>query len=96
MRISVRKDDPGYRPWAVRCSVLLDGERVGDCHTADEELGAVWVSCRDGYGRLMLNFMRNKVVAGVLRGKVEIIGYWEAVSLYNAAQMRMAGVGRIR
>lgn len=39
MRISVRNSDPGYFEGSYRCTVFLDGVKLDDCVTADEEEG---------------------------------------------------------
>ncbi len=39
MRISVKNSDPGYFEGSYRCSVYLDGVKLDDCVTADEEEG---------------------------------------------------------
>lgn len=39
MRKSLLKNDPGYDPESYLYEVYLDGYRVKDCHTADEEKG---------------------------------------------------------
>lgn len=39
MRISTRKDDPGYTARAYNYQVYLDGKKLDHCHTADEEKG---------------------------------------------------------
>lgn len=46
MRLSVRKDDPGYPAWSridqkAEVRVYLDGIQVEECITADEEAGYV-------------------------------------------------------
>lgn len=37
MRVSIRKDDSGYRPDACLFEVLLNGTKINDAITADEE-----------------------------------------------------------
>lgn len=39
MRISVRNSDPGYFEGSYRCTVFLDGVKLDDCVTADEQEG---------------------------------------------------------
>jgi hypothetical protein len=43
MRVSINKTDPAYTQAAYGYIVLLDGEVLNNCHTADEELGCAWV-----------------------------------------------------
>jgi len=43
MRVSVKKNDPGYSNYSHRFKVFLNGEELKYCFTADEELGMVWV-----------------------------------------------------
>ena len=44
MRMSVKKGDIGYFKYAREFSVFLNGEEVVRAHTADEELGKVWIN----------------------------------------------------
>lgn len=51
MRLSVRKDDPGYSPTAQRnAEAFLDGKKVDHCFTADEETGEVFLYRTDKDG----------------------------------------------
>lgn len=50
VRVSVRKDDPGYGPLAMRASVYLDGTLQRAVFTADEEKGYVHRFALDGRG----------------------------------------------
>lgn len=69
MRVSVRKDDAGYRPDAHDFEAFLDGQRVEHCFTADEELGEAHVFDLSPKTRLS-NYSRP--AEKVLTGKVEI------------------------
>lgn len=71
MRISVDKRDPAFHPMAYDCNVLLDGERLTSCITADEERGEAICLQRDEQGRLVV--ADNSVVIQTLRGKVEVL-----------------------
>ena len=42
MRISTKKDDPGYKEDAYLYKVTLDGKERLDCFTADEEAGMIF------------------------------------------------------
>jgi len=43
MRISVRKNDAGYREDAYQFVILLNGCVLDECFTADEETGEAWI-----------------------------------------------------
>ncbi len=73
MRISVRKDDPGYHPQAVGCRVVLNGKEIERCFTADEEAGEAFCYATDANGDCILNQARDGVVEIIYKGKVEII-----------------------
>ena len=73
MRISVRENDPGYHPQAYKCEPMLDGKKVKDCFTADEETGEVFCHARDEKGNFILNDKMTEVVEVVKKGKVSII-----------------------
>ena len=45
MRVSVKKQDPGYVPDPQNYEVFLDGEKLLNCHTADEEKGIAYCYC---------------------------------------------------
>lgn len=72
MRISILKDDPGYRGDTRLFQVRFDGELLDNCVTADEELCAVWVLTNEMRPDLSGEEMLRK------RGKVEIIAPSEA------------------
>ena len=75
MRISVRKDDPGFHPKAMQCTIFVDGVDVTNrCYTADEEQGKAWCFKHNKENRPFLDpDTPNKVAAEVLTGKVVII-----------------------
>ena len=72
MRLSVRKDDPGYNPRARRYQPYLDGERVLHCFTADEELGRVWCHKTAANGKYIVDRVKNEILTEMKCGKVEI------------------------
>ncbi len=43
MRISIFEIDPGWVPDPKNYEVLLDGERIDNCVTADDRCGLVYV-----------------------------------------------------
>ena len=74
MRVSVIEGDPGYKKWAVLCRVLLDGEEVSHCFTADKEKGEVYCYVTDKNGRMVLDHENPRNVKTVVkRGKVLIV-----------------------
>ena len=73
MRISVKKEDLGYRPDAFSVRVKLDGEEIKDCFTADEELGEAHCVARNDKGELYVGKSGNELAKVVKRGKVKII-----------------------
>ena len=68
MRVSVIKNDPGYIEWAYGYEVHLDGVKLMNCFTADEEHGEAHCYKTDANGRPF----RNGSIE-ILKGKVEII-----------------------
>lgn len=72
MRISVLKDDPGYRPDAYRFKVFLDGRFLEDCHTADEELGKAAVYAYDSNGELLRDPKTGDIFSICFEGEVII------------------------
>lgn len=71
MRVSVRKDDPGYRSDAVLFEVTLDGQKLRGCFTADEELGKAWRYAEDENGVTIIDRnpdrLREECIEGVVR-----------------------------
>ena len=76
MRLSVRKDDPGFNQEAtLHCSIFVNGVNVTErCHTADEEEGKAWCFKHNELGRPFTdpNFP-DRAVEEVLTGKVIIL-----------------------
>lgn len=74
MRLSVRSDDPGYRPLAIGARVTLDGVALaGNCFTADEELGEAHCFRRDPTtGNFIVDRLTGFPEEEILRGQVKI------------------------
>jgi len=70
VRISVRANDPGLRPDAIRARVFLDGALISDCFTADEEKGEAHCYARDASGKMIID--GDSIREEVRRGKVRI------------------------
>lgn len=73
MRISVNKEDEGYRKDAHAYLPFLNGEKVEDCMTADEERGYVLVYIRDEEDHLCMNRITNRIKTKRLSGTVMIV-----------------------
>ncbi|MBW1672108.1 MAG: hypothetical protein JRJ45_00430 [Deltaproteobacteria bacterium] len=73
MRISIRLDDPGYSARAFLYRVLLDGEELFNCFTADEEQGVVFCYEEDDAGRGIVDLESFELKETERHGKVEII-----------------------
>lgn len=76
MRLSVEPGDPGFNPLAAGAGVrvYLDGRRVVDCVTADEEAGKVWILARTDDGTVCEDPTRPGHAAMLERsGKVRIV-----------------------
>jgi hypothetical protein len=71
MRISVTKSDPGYFEGAHRCTAYLDGVKLDNCLTADEEQGLALCYDMSDEGRQYAR-MSGEVRLIELRGEVEI------------------------
>lgn len=71
MRVSIRQDDPGYKQDAYMFEVLLNGNMVQDCFTADEEKGEAHVYVTNVDGSLQLDddtgLPREMVLHGTVR-----------------------------
>ncbi|MCK8787635.1 hypothetical protein M0638_25030 [Roseomonas sp. NAR14] len=70
MRLSTRRDDPGFRADAARFDVLLDGVAQGRetgraVVTADEEAGRLWFWRIGADGRLVGAFAVEEVAGAV-------------------------------
>ena len=73
MRLSIRKDDPGYDKKAMGCIIFVDGVDVTNrCFTADEEKGMVWCFKHNELGRSFLDNSNNPAEE-VLTGEVVIV-----------------------
>lgn len=74
MRISVRKDDPGYQANAFDYCVFLDGKELEQCFTADEELGLAYCyqATSNGVPIVDRSGPEPKLKEITRRGKVEI------------------------
>lgn len=55
MRISAIKTDPGYNTEAGQTEILLDGIKLDNCYTADEELGEAGCYVKGSSGRHILD-----------------------------------------
>jgi len=72
-RISVIPSDPGYDPnipKLKRYKVIVDGEEVRRCYTADENTGLALVGIDDDFGRPIVN---DEIVRDWITGEVQII-----------------------
>jgi hypothetical protein len=72
MRISVKKDDPGYHPLAHKCQPYLNGEKLRHCFTADEEKGEVFVYMLDENGKHFLNKDKTEIMIERKTGTVTV------------------------
>lgn len=72
MRLSVRKDDPGYSPKAFGARVFVNGTEITNCFTADEESGEAFVYVVDDHGRHVWNPLHTGLEETVIRGNVEV------------------------
>lgn len=76
MRVSVRKNDPGYHPMASQFGfkILLNGEDMTcRCHTADEEEGRLYCYDVNDNGHMYIDQLTQLPAEVTLYGKVEII-----------------------
>lgn len=71
MRISVTKSDPGYFEGAYRCTAYLDGVKIDNCLTADEEEGLALCYDMSDEGRQYAR-MSGEARLIEVRGQVEI------------------------
>lgn len=66
--------DAGHHALAVMAkSVMLDGQRVRDVITADEEKGEILHAKRDEKGNLIVNRITEQFETEILTGKVQIV-----------------------
>lgn len=80
MRITADRHSP-YFIGALnigRYEVLLDGEKVQDCVTADDSRGEATYYVRDGHGNKVISRALNVGVRATRYGRVEIVDLWEA------------------
>lgn len=70
MRKSVRQDDPSYDPEAFKYEAYLDGVRLDNCFTADEELGEAHVYLTQAEAAAA--GVSSLIPTTILKGKVEI------------------------
>ena len=75
MRLSVRKDDPGYDAEALKdCRAFVDGIEVTDrCVTADEEEGKAWCFKHNEEGRAFVDDATGNPAEEILTGDVVIM-----------------------
>ncbi|KKL12373.1 hypothetical protein LCGC14_2536410 [marine sediment metagenome] len=75
MRLSVRKDDPGFDyAKACNCKIVVDGDDVTSiCYTADEEKGMAWCLALNSDGENYVDEATGETAEVILQGKVEII-----------------------
>jgi hypothetical protein len=75
MRISVKKDDPGYDPVNSRyAKVYLDGVEQKHCVTADEEEGYIIRYVTDDNGELTIegDYIKEEKVAGKVKIDIKL------------------------
>jgi len=70
MRISMKRDDPGFIEGPLGITTYLNGKKVTKVLTADEELGLVVVHKTDEDGRYQIT--HNIILEETLRGHVRI------------------------
>lgn len=71
MRVSVEKDDPGYRPGVYAAEIFLNGERLTRCFTADSDAGIAICAKVDKQGNVM--HRDGKILTETKRGNVSIV-----------------------
>ena len=73
MRMSVKKNDPGYYKRAGRFyAAFLDGEKVEHCFTADEDKGYVLCHAFDENDNPIVDYAKGGIITKQLFGFVEI------------------------
>ena len=77
MRLSVKKEDPGYHRTAHRYRAFLNGAKVDHCFTADEEMGILWRYKTDQNGKVLLDETKTELLIDQLFGQVELRLYKE-------------------
>jgi hypothetical protein len=73
MRMSVRKDDPGYDPNAVLFIPYLDGVKLDNCFTADEEEGKAYCFSLDKEGNQFIDKETNEIAEEILHGNIYFV-----------------------
>lgn len=74
MRLSMDPSDSGHHALAPMAkAVMLDGQRVRDVITADEEKGEILHAKRDEKGNLIVNRITEQFETEILTGKVQIV-----------------------
>lgn len=64
MRVSLNKNDPGYREDAHRFKAYLNGYEVEYCFTADDDLGVCLCHDVETFRRDRLDYMPVKTLTG--------------------------------
>ncbi len=81
MRVSFRESDPGYNAKAVGTEIYLDGEKIEQCFTADEELGIAYCYELNEEGLVMIDPKTGDRLKEIeRRGNVKIVvplGFFE-------------------
>ncbi len=83
MRASANPTDPGYTPRARHLRVYLDGKRLRNCHTADEEAGEAIVFLSDPRSNLQAK-ITGRIPEQKLIGFVKIVD----TRLFNTHERR--------
>lgn len=72
MRISADRTDPAYEPCTAGVVVMLDGERISGCVTADTDAGEIVRYIKDANGMpahdgecFLTETLRGRVVVGL-------------------------------
>ncbi len=78
MRISVMESDPKFnRNISLPVAVFLDGERLDNCFTADEELGIAYCWATDDIGRFIIDPNNRKTLLTIEKHGVVDISFKE-------------------
>lgn len=72
MRISGRKDDPGYHKRVWSYQAFIDNVKVAHCFTADEDRGYVLRYKTDGRGHLIVDRSKDEIAIEQLFGRVQV------------------------
>lgn len=75
MRLSIREDDPGYDPRAIKdCKAFIDGVEITErCYTADEEEGKAWCFKHNELGEKFIDDATGRAAEEILIGAVVIL-----------------------